>query len=100
MNREAVNGGASSPAHQGNSYEASPTQQTELELVQIIFTEEEQAEIRTEISRLSMLSVICQVVGARPNSGEMKDLLQAVCEGHWSCSRCSISMKRVLPCRA
>ena len=70
MNRATVNGGAS-------SYEASPTQQTELEPVQIVFTEEEQAEIRTEISRLSMLSVICQVVGARPNRGEMKDLLQA-----------------------
>ena len=42
-----MNGGASSPAHQGNSYEASPTQQTEFKPVQIAFTKEEQAEIQT-----------------------------------------------------
>ena len=37
--------------------------------------------MKSEVHRLNQLSVICRVVGARPNRGECKDLFQASLNG-------------------
>ena len=79
--RESVEQRNTSTTQQGNSKEASPSTQPEERPLSIVFSPEEEAEFRSEIHRLTQLSVICRMVGARPNRGECKDLLQASMQG-------------------
>ena len=79
--RESVEQRNTSTTQQGNSKEASPSTQPEERPLSIVFSPEEEAEFRSEIHRLTQLSVICRMVGARPNRGECKDLLQDSMKG-------------------
>ena len=79
--RERTQQRATSTTQQGNSKEAAPPTESEERPLPIVFSTEEEAEFKSEIQRLTQLSVICRVVGARPNRGECKDLLQASMHG-------------------
>ena len=79
--REREQQRTTSTTQQGNSKEASPPTDSEERPLPIVFSPEEEAEFKSEVYHLSQLSVICRVVGARPNRGECKDLLQASMNG-------------------
>ena len=79
--REREQQRTTSTTQQGNSKEASPPTDSEERPLPIVFSPEEEAEFKSEVHRLSQLSVICRVVGARPNRGESKDLLHASMHG-------------------
>ena len=68
--------GCTSTTQQGGSQEAPPPPTSEEHSLPIVFTPEEEAEFRTEVLHLSQFSVICRVIGAWPNRGELKDLIQ------------------------
>ena len=79
--RERTQQRATSTTQQGNSKEAAPPTKSKERPLPIVFSTEEEAEFKSEIQRLTQLSVIYRVVGARPNRGECKDLLQASMHG-------------------
>ena len=68
-------------AQQGNSDAAPPTSSSR-SAVTVVFTPEEEAMLKTEVSRLHSYSIVCRVIGLRPNRGDLRDLLQAAFQHH------------------
>ena len=62
--------------HQGNSDAAPPTSPPRSAFT-VVFTPEEEALLKREVSRLHSYSIVCRVIGLRPNRGDLRDLLQA-----------------------
>ena len=61
--------------HQGNSNVAPLTTPPRLAFT-IVFTPEEEAMLKREVSGLHSYSIVCRVIGLRPNRGDLRDLLQ------------------------
>ena len=61
--------------HQGNSDAAPP--KTPRSAFIVVFTLEEEEILKREVSRLHSYSIVCRIIGLRPNRGDLRDLLQA-----------------------
>ena len=61
--------------HQGNSDAAPP--KTPRSAFIVVFTLEEEEILKREVSRLHSYSIVCRIIGLRPNTGDLRDLLQA-----------------------
>ena len=62
--------------HQGNSHAAPPTTPPRSAFT-VVFTPEEEEILKREVSRLHSYSIVCRIIGLRPNRGDLRDLLQA-----------------------
>ena len=62
--------------HQGNSHAMPPTTPPRSAFT-VVFTPEEEEILKREVSRLHSYSIVCRIIGLRPNRGDLRDLLQA-----------------------
>ena len=61
--------------HQGNSDAAPP--KTPRSAFIVVFTLEEEEILKREVCLLHSYSIVCRIIGLRPNGGDLRDLLQA-----------------------
>ena len=61
--------------HQGNSDAVPPTTPPRSAFT-VVFRPEEEEILKREVSRLHSYSIVCRIIGLRPNRGDLKDLLQ------------------------
>ena len=61
---------------QGNSNAAPPTSSSR-SAITVVCTPKEEVMLKTEVSHLHSYSIVCRVIGLRPNRGDLRDLLQA-----------------------
>jgi hypothetical protein len=72
---EYIQGCISTIQQRGSQEAPQPTTFEEHSLL-VVLSPEQEAEFQTEVLHLSQFSVICRVIGARPNRGQLKDLMQ------------------------